>query len=80
MIEVRGKLGAVEAADAALKSAAVRLLRSRKVGGGLVTVFLTGEVAAVRSAVDAAVNLTAPPPTTIRAATPAAISGRRFLT
>ena len=48
-------LGAVEAADAALKSAAVRLLRSRKVGGGLVTVFLTGEVAAVRSAVDAAV-------------------------
>ena len=55
MIEVRGMLGAVEAADAALKSAAVRLLRSRKVGGGLVTVFLTGEVAAVRSAVDAAV-------------------------
>lgn len=48
-------LGAVEAADAALKSAAVRLLRSRKVGGGLVTVFLTGEVAAVQSAVDAAV-------------------------
>ncbi len=55
MIEVRGMLGAVEAADAALKSAAVRLLRSRKVGGGLVTVFLTGDVAAVRSAVDAAV-------------------------
>jgi energy-coupling factor transport system substrate-specific component len=55
MIEVRGMLGAVEAADAALKSAAVRLLRSKKVGGGLVTVFLTGEVAAVRSAVDAAV-------------------------
>ena len=55
MIEVRGMLGAVEAADAALKSAAVRLLRSRKVGGGLVTVFLTGEVAAVQSAVDAAV-------------------------
>jgi energy-coupling factor transport system substrate-specific component len=55
MIEVRGMLGAVEAADAALKSAAVRLLRSRKVGGGLVTVFLTGDVAAVQSAVDAAV-------------------------
>jgi energy-coupling factor transport system substrate-specific component len=55
MIEVRGMLGAVEAADAALKSAAVHLLRSRKVGGGLVTVFLTGEVAAVQSAVDAAV-------------------------
>lgn len=55
MIEVRGMLGAVEAADAALKSASVRLLRSRKVGGGLVTVFLTGDVAAVRSAVDAAV-------------------------
>lgn len=55
MIEVRGMLGAVEAADAALKSAAVSLLRSRKVGGGLVTVFLAGDVAAVRSAVDAAV-------------------------
>lgn len=55
MIEVRGMLGAVEAADTALKSAAVHLLRSRKVGGGLVTVFLTGDVAAVRTAVDAAV-------------------------
>ncbi len=54
MIEVRGMLGAVEAADAALKAASVSLLRFRKVGAGLMTVFLTGDVAAVRSAVDAA--------------------------
>ena len=55
MIEVHGLLGAVEAADVAVKSAAVTVMRSRKVGAGLVTVFLTGDVAAVRSAVDAAV-------------------------
>lgn len=55
MIEVRGMLGAVGAADAALKAASVSLLRAKRVRGGLVTVFLTGDVASVRSAVDAAV-------------------------
>ena len=54
MIETRGLLGAIEAADAALKSASVSLIGTRKVGGGLVTVLLSGDVAAVRSAVDAA--------------------------
>lgn len=54
MIETRGLLGAIEAADAALKSASVSLIGSRKVGGGLVTILITGDVAAVRSAVDAA--------------------------
>ncbi|MFC2594670.1 MAG: BMC domain-containing protein, partial [Fretibacterium sp.] len=54
MIETRGLLGAIEAADAALKSASVSLIGARKVGGGLVTVLLSGDVAAVRSAVDAA--------------------------
>ena len=54
MIETRGLLGAIEAADAALKSASVSLIGTRKAGGGLVTVLLSGDVAAVRSAVDAA--------------------------
>lgn len=55
MIEVRGMLGAIEAADAALKAASVSLLRISKVGAGLITVLIVGDVAAVRSAVDAAV-------------------------
>ena len=54
MIETRGLLGAIEAADAALKSASVSLIGARKVGGGWVTVLLSGDVAAVRSALDAA--------------------------
>ena len=54
MIETRGLLGAIEAADAALKSASVSLIGARKVGGGWVTVLLSGDVAAVQSAVDAA--------------------------
>ena len=54
MIETRGLLGAIEAADTALKSASVSLIGSRKVGGGLVTILITGDVAAVRTAVDAA--------------------------
>jgi len=55
MIEVYGMLGAIEAADAALKAASVSLLRAKRVRGGLVTVLVAGDVAAVRSAVDAAV-------------------------
>lgn len=54
MIETRGMLGAVEAADAALKCASVSLLKVKKVTGGLMTVFIMGDVAAVRSAVEAA--------------------------
>ena len=54
MIETRGLLGAIEAADAALKSASVSLIGTRKAGGGLITVLLSGDVAAVRSALDAA--------------------------
>ena len=54
MVETRGMLGAIEAADTALKSASVSLIGSRKVGGGLVTILITGDVAAVRTAVDAA--------------------------
>ncbi len=55
MIEVNGLLGAIEAADSALKAATVSLLRVSKVGAGLITVLIVGEVSAVSSAVDAAV-------------------------
>ena len=53
MIETRGLVPLVQAADAALKAAHVTLAGWRKVGSGLCTVCVTGDVAAVRSAVDA---------------------------
>ncbi len=56
LIETRGLLSAVDAADAMLKAADVRLLEENYVGGGLVTVTVTGEVAAVQAAVAAAVS------------------------
>lgn len=55
MIEVRGFLGAVVAADAALKAANVQLSDMPITRGGLVTVLLTGDVAAVNASVDAGV-------------------------
>ena len=57
LIEVKGYLGAVVAADAALKAANVSLLNIETVKSGLNTVQLVGDVSAVRSAVDAAVDL-----------------------
>ena len=54
-IETKGLIGAIEAADAMLKAADVRLLEKNLVGGGLVTITVAGEVSAVRAAVDAAV-------------------------
>ena len=53
MIETRGLIGAIEAADAAVKAADVRLIGKEKIGSGLVTVMFRGDVAAVKSAVDA---------------------------
>jgi microcompartment protein CcmL/EutN len=53
-IETRGLLAAIEAADVMLKAASVRLLGRNLAGGGLVTVSVAGEVAAVSSSVDAA--------------------------
>lgn len=53
MIETRGLLTSIEAADAMLKAADVTLLDRTKVGGGLVTILVTGDVAAVKAAVDA---------------------------
>ncbi|WP_054732711.1 BMC domain-containing protein [Secundilactobacillus similis] len=57
MIEVRGFLGAVVAADAALKAANVQLSDMPITRGGLVTVLLTGDVAAVNASVDAGVAI-----------------------
>ena len=53
LIETRGLIAAVESADAMLKAADVALLEKTLVGGGLVTVAVTGEVSAVKAAVDA---------------------------
>lgn len=54
LIELYGYVPAVEALDAALKAANVRLMNVTKVKGGLVSVFITGDVGAVKAATDAA--------------------------
>ena len=53
MIETKGLVALVEAADAALKAANVQYAGQAKVGSGLVSVTFTGDVAAVKAAVDA---------------------------
>ncbi len=53
MIETRGLIGAIEAADAMVKAANVELVGRQKVGGGLVTVIVRGDVGAVKAATDA---------------------------
>ena len=53
MIETKGLVGAVEAADAMVKAANVHLIGKVHVGGGLVTVMVRGDVGAVKAAVEA---------------------------
>jgi len=53
LIETQGLVAAIEAADAMVKAANVVLLGLDKVGGGLVTVAVRGDVGAVKAAVDA---------------------------
>jgi ethanolamine utilization protein EutM len=53
MIETKGMVAQMEATDAMLKAANVELLGWEKVGSGLVTVFVRGDVAAVKAAVEA---------------------------
>lgn len=55
MIETKGLVGAIEAADAMTKSANVTLVGYEKIGSGLVTVMVRGDVGAVKAAVDAGV-------------------------
>ena len=54
LIEVYGFIGAVEGADASLKAASVSLVGVEAVKGGITTVMITGEVAAVKAGVEAA--------------------------
>ena len=53
MIEVKGLVTLIEACDAMLKAANVTLVGWQKIGSGLVTAFVVGDVAAVKAALDA---------------------------
>ena len=53
LIETRGLTASIEAADAMLKAADVELMGTEKIGSGLVTVIVTGEVGAVMAATEA---------------------------
>ena len=53
MIETKGYIGSVEASDAMVKAANVRLVRTIPNGGGLITVLAQGDVGSVKAAVDA---------------------------
>ena len=53
LIETRGLIGSIEAADAMVKAANVVLVGTEQVGGGLVTVMVRGDVGAVKAATDA---------------------------
>ena len=53
MIETKGLVGSIEAADAMVKAANVNLIGKVHVGGGLVTVMVRGDVGAVKAAVEA---------------------------
>ena len=53
MIETRGLVASIEAADAMVKAASVTLISKTHVGGGLVTVMVEGDVGAVKAATDA---------------------------
>ena len=53
MIETKGLVAAIEAADAMVKAAKVTLIGKEHVGGGLVTVLVRGDVGAVKAATDA---------------------------
>ena len=54
MVETKGLVGSIEAADAMVKAANVSLIGKVHVGGGLVTVMVRGDVGAVKAATDAA--------------------------
>src|SRR3954466_9801689 len=56
MIETKGLVALIEACDAMLKAANVQLVGWQKIGSGLVTAMVVGDVAAVKAAVDAGSN------------------------
>ncbi len=53
LIETKGLIGSLEASDAMVKAANVKLMGQVRIGGGYVTVFVKGDVGAVKAAVDA---------------------------
>ncbi len=53
MVETRGLIGAIEAADSMVKAANVKLIGKQQIGSGLVTVMVRGDVGAVKASVDA---------------------------
>jgi ethanolamine utilization protein EutM len=53
MIETKGLIPLIEAADAAVKAADIQMVGWEKIGGGLVCAFFTGDVAAVKAGVEA---------------------------
>ena len=53
MVETKGLVGAIEAADAMVKAANVSLVGNEKIGSGLVTVMVRGDVGATKAAVEA---------------------------
>lgn len=53
MVETRGLVAAIEAADAMVKAANVRLIGTERIGSGLVTVMVRGDVGAVQAATEA---------------------------
>ena len=53
MVETKGLVGAIEAADAMVKAAYVQLIGKEKIGSGLVTVMVRGDVGAVKASVEA---------------------------
>ncbi|MHB1394532.1 MAG: BMC domain-containing protein [Clostridia bacterium] len=53
MVETRGLIGAIEAADTMVKAANVKLIGMERIGSGLVTVMVRGDVGAVKAATDA---------------------------
>ena len=59
MIETKGYVGAVEASDAMVKAANVRLVKTIPIGGGMITVLAQGDVGSVKAAVDAGANAAA---------------------
>jgi len=53
LVETRGLVGAIEAADAMVKAANVDLVGKEQIGGGFVTIMVRGDVGAVKAATDA---------------------------
>ena len=52
MVETRGLVASIEAADAMIKTASVQMIGQEEIGGGFITIFVRGEIGAVRAAVD----------------------------